>query len=439
MNKKTKVENTKSSLKKGKLTTNNEGWRTTISHPVKVKNFDTDQITLLASGIDTLYISINVEWKNKDLFEFLSGRKKLAQETRQEVNATLTPDDNENKWHCFVLPNGTKGYEWILKGNEFTMKVGNWEKPKNMPSIQAEIRSETLWHLGPKQAVGRIIGLLNELGAKIISTKPSRIDLCTDFIFPEELWLMELIRYRVTRSRYAAPHLFNEKLTGISIGKGKISARLYDKPLEIKQQSKKTWMYDIWKIDAPPDNKKIIRVEFQLRREIIKEVGIDDISDLFPHIDNLWAYCTQKWLKFRSNPGKHHTQRKTFQWWQKLQNSFSGDQRATPLIRAQAMNAKEERLFEQGYGILTSLTALNMEQIDPEGNFPPNFDIEFDYFKRLAKARQKDGISFTNFVGDKRVNYQMQRQKMFEAHEKRILFGFPCNLPVSSTENKNSK
>jgi hypothetical protein len=46
-------------------------------------------------------------------------------------------------------------------------------------------------------------------------------------------------------------------------------------------------MYDIWKLEDIPKDKKVIRVEFQLRRQAIKEVGIDTIDDLFKHPDNL--------------------------------------------------------------------------------------------------------------------------------------------------------
>ena len=90
-------------------------------------------------------------------------------------------------------------------------------------------------------------------------------------------------------------------MKGISIGKGNISARLYDKPLEIKQQSKKYWMYDVWGINKNDldDNHKIIRVEFQLRRELIKDLGANYFEDLLKGYGKIWAYCTQKWLKFQ--------------------------------------------------------------------------------------------------------------------------------------------
>ena len=86
--------------------------------------------------------------------------------------------------------------------------------------------------------------------------KPSRVDLCADILLDEKLWTKDLIDYRVTRSNYASQHFTNNQLTGIVIGKGHMMARLYDKPLEIKQKKKKEWMYDIWGISTVPEEKK---------------------------------------------------------------------------------------------------------------------------------------------------------------------------------------
>ena len=59
----------------------------------------------------------------------------------------------------------------------------------------AEIRSETLWHLGAKSAVEMIILLLLSQGGTKITLKPSRADLCVDVLLVEKFWNMELLKY----------------------------------------------------------------------------------------------------------------------------------------------------------------------------------------------------------------------------------------------------
>ena len=67
----------------------------------------------------------------------------------------------------------------------------------------------------------------------------------------------EILDFAVTKAGYDAPHRNKRKLTGISIGKGHISFKMYDKPKEIRQQSKKFWMYAVWKLKNIPRGYKM--------------------------------------------------------------------------------------------------------------------------------------------------------------------------------------
>jgi len=247
---------------------------------------------------------------------------------------------------------------WLLSNNEYTIKIGNWRAPQSVPSAIVEIRSETLWSYGFQKSVNKIVHLLKRQGVFICKVKPSRVDLCVDVLLPEKIWSSELIHYKVSRAIYTASHSAYDSLTGISIGKGAISARLYDKPLEIKQKKDKLWMYDVWGLKKVPVNTKIIRIEFQLRREIIKSTEIDNVFQLYKNVQNLWGYCTQKWLKFQSRPGKHNTQRKTHEWWEVVQNGFLGFQKPNPLVRLTACSADRRQLRYQMYGLFTSYCAI---------------------------------------------------------------------------------
>ncbi len=394
----------------------------TISPPANVKHVPIEDSKVLCSGIDTLYLAINVKWINDQLFQYLEQYKNIAIDEEREATVELKAKNDSCLFN--IQPYGTQGYQWFLLGHDYALKIGNWMKPKSRPSILAEIRSEALWSEGPRKAVRRLLHLLKGSRAEIESVKPSRVDLCLDMIFPEELWKMELIDYRVTRANYAAPHFFNSTLTGISIGKGNLSARLYDKVLEINQKSKKTWMHEIWGMNLPPDGFKIIRVEFQIRREAIKELGLDTAADLLHYSSNLWAYCTEKWLKFQNNPGKHPNQRKTFDWWKIVQKGYSNEQKACPLVRIQACCADIERLCGQIYGSSTSMLAV---KLDSEGQ-----DIETVNSEYLVEAF-KDGLTnkaitdakLNKDVMKKRARYDRRKAKVRAAYRMRKELGLP--------------
>jgi hypothetical protein len=90
-------------------------------------------------------------------------------------------------------------------------------------------------------------------------------------------------------------------VSGFSIGKGDIVARIYDKTLEISK-SGKDWLYDLWGIGR---DVRVWRVEFQLRREALKEFAIETLDDLINRMQGLWNYCVNDWLSVRTVGNKN--------------------------------------------------------------------------------------------------------------------------------------
>lgn len=327
----------------------------TISHPSNVKN-------ILASGVDSLVISLSLVWKDTSLFVVLDEAKEKAMKYSIDYSGEIKHFNPGEVWPFTIKPHGTKGFSWIVSGSDFTYKIANSLEPGSRPNVMVEIRSEALWRLGTEKAIKISLGLLEANRGCIIEAKISRLDLCCDFLLHDKHWSQSLMDYAVTRATDFTPYYTHKKLTGIRIGKDIISARLYDKALEIKQQSKKYWMYDIWGINEPPQGKKIIRIEFQLRREVLKQLGLKNVEDLFQKIDEAWAYCTKKWLKFQDRPGLHHTQRSTLKWYEEIQDGFNGVQGAEPLVREKAISSDKQRLMQQANGLIVALHAIDQEE-----------------------------------------------------------------------------
>lgn len=389
--------------------------------------------TPLASGFDTIVIAIDVKWKDKTFFEYLEELKTLAVKEEKETAVAISdPKTQETIWMGVIKPHGTKGYEWNLSNSDFSMLIGKWSEPRSRPSIMVHISSEAIWRSGPREIVSFLLKLIELAGGIIISAKASRIDLSLDLTFPRKKWNAKLIEHRVTRANYAAPHFFNITMTGISIGKGNLSARLYDKPLEIQQKSNKIWMFDIWNIESLPDHLLIVRIEFQIRREVIKDLGLNSIESVFDCCENLWAYCTKRWLKFQNNTGKHHTQRKTFRWWKVVQDNFLGVQNAHPLIRCKSINPQKDQLSSQAYGAFRSFIALRSEELE----LPMNYDVTSKKAIRhlLTFIKEKDLNDFilSMDVNDKRSKYHRATEKLIKANVERAKHGFP--EPVEDTD-----
>lgn len=373
----------------------------TISHPSKVKN-------ILASGVDSLVMSMDIDWKDTLLFVVLDEAKEKAKQYSLDYQGHIKHFNPHEVWPFTIKPHGTKGFSWILNGSDFSYKIANSPAPSSRPNVMIEIRSEALWRLGPEEVIKIALSLIEVNGGHIIEAKLSRVDLCLDFLMPEELWSQLLMEYSVTRATDFSPYYRHMKLTGIRIGKGHISARLYDKPLEIQQQSGKVWMFDIWGIKKVPEGAKIIRIEFQLRREVLKDLGLKNIDDLLPKIDGAWAYCTKNWLKFQDRPGLHHTQRTTFDWYQEIQEGFRGVQMAEPLVRNKAIQIDKRRLMQQANGLITAIHAINQEETRAVHDAPVKMNDCLASYIHELKQNPLDPSDIQCKVARKRSRYHRE-------------------------------
>ncbi len=394
---------------------NSIGGRTTISPPAKICKEDQNTPKVLASNIDTLVLSLYIKWKNQYFFSSLDEAKSIAQIGKSDYSLPFVIDEKVFEEYAFdVKPHGSQGYEWILNNSEYSLLVGNWIFPQSRPSIMITIRSETLWYKGPRQAVHFITSFLKKFGAEIDDIKVSRIDPCVDLLIPENKWNEDILKYKVTRATADKTFRSHKNLDGIMIGKGMISARLYDKPQEIKQQSNKTWFYDIWGFNEVPKNFKIIRIEFQLRREIIKQLGIKHVHNLFDLIQEIWAYCTKEWLKFQNNPEKQSHQRKILDWWRIVQNGFNNIPAGSPLVRRNAIKADQNKICLQTIGFLSSFAALELQngfRLDAENI---NLIETFDAFRKYVIENNLMQERFSELVTNKKAKYQRLRKETLD-------------------------
>ena len=202
-------------------------------------------------------------------------------------------------------------------------------------------------------------------------------------------------------------------------------ARLYDKALEIRTQSKKYWMYEIWKVPVIPEGAKGTRMEFQVRREALMELGIDTVWDLFDHPGNLWSYLTNKWLKFQDDPQQDFRWQNPLPFWRTVQNGFLGMQGCNPLIRAQAVQSDKKKIAQQLMGQLTSLIAID----DETGDITPGLEVDLtDHLQKVIDSARLLELSPKDLgekVRRKLCRYARRKDKYEAAQKEREALGFP--------------
>jgi hypothetical protein len=317
-------------------------------------NYVDDSTCIYRTGIDSIYLS----WSGKlseEYDEILSGLKDRAQSPKlnEQSQAILQLLD-----HRFEVSDKGRGrFPFVIRDNWFDIQISR-RHATAMPLATAQIRSEVLSKSGYRLAVKKLELLISIIG-EVNQQKISRIDICADFYTDYHLDVIRPIAWVMKALDYVVHHI-GPKLSGFSFGMGGcLSGRLYDKYLEI-QKSHKTFFYQLWQERGWLGELPVWRLEFQFRREVLREMGITSTNDLDKNLDGLWQYACQKWLRLTlpSNTDTAKTRWPEHPLWIALKNAHFNEQNVKPLHRTRKERLpSEEFLYVNGMGAFTSLMA----------------------------------------------------------------------------------
>jgi hypothetical protein len=383
----------------------------TISPPANVKREIGEAPRVVASGIDSLYLALHVRWRDRCFFDWLTSLQQAAQDEDRDMVDAIKPTDGTADWKFAINPRGVQGYASILTSAAMTWKVGHWLEPMSRPGLVVELRSEALWTHQPGPLVARVLALVEMVGGEVMDVLVSRADLCVDMLLTHETWEPLSKKNFVSRSRKGAWHWEGDATNGFSLGKGDVSARLYDKVREIKAVSEKWWMFDIWRLPRDLSGHDVIRVEFQLRREAVKQMKAGSYVDLERELPAIWRYCTDTWLRVVDDASQHHTQQHLLPWWERVQVGLKGAQEATASVRETAIQGSIDRYARMAVSALIGLEAL----VQPDGAIMESEELDLEStVQNLVHLVARTNITpkeFTARVEEKRAKIRRDAEK----------------------------
>lgn len=265
----------------------------------------------LANGLDTLKISFWIKWEDES---FLDELETLKRQVQLSEHLSSLPYHCPGGFDWNVDRTGTKLFTYRLLSGDLTLLVNTRSTEGNIPNIRLEIGSQSCWMPSYNEIYERFQKWISALGGKITKEIISEVHLTADIIgIAIADTGIDNREYWVSQSQYFSIYNQGRKLSGMSIGKGDTRLRIYDKVLELHQSHHKQETFSkIWKTKTF-DEKPVTRVEFQIRRPILKDfrkndsdiTGIDTYNDLTTSLPQLWEYCTQTWSKHCSTPVDH--------------------------------------------------------------------------------------------------------------------------------------
>jgi len=320
-------------------------------------NSNPEKITPLLFGVDSLYLSfpgdLSEAWERQ--FEHL---KLLAQSESEKEQALAQLKVGE---HLFeVSDHGAKRFPYILADNCYLIKFSS-TRAKSLPLAQVQISSEYLAAVGVEAATANLCGIIAQFGDVQAQPGISRADVFLDFICTVDFDELDQNCW-VTRANLLAKYYdrrIPQPFTGWVVGQGgDLSSRLYEKTVEIVHKSRKAFFFELWQPQGWQAGDKVWRQEFQLRREVLKQLGIHAVPDLLRLQGELWRYLTEDWLRLAiPNPNDAtRTRWATHPVWQAIAQVPPTGQPRLSRFRPQRL-PRDEWMLVNGLGGLTSFMA----------------------------------------------------------------------------------
>lgn len=229
-------------------------------------NAPADRPRLLASGVDSLYVSYYLDLTRGRLNLDDLERHKLRLQDARGVEFAKVQLGSET---FAVLPYGRSPYRWLLRNEVFEIALSE----KASPCCHVQFFSEGLWTQGWHAAAARFDLWRESMALRHVAPEVvSRADWAFDYDVPviDFDW-----NQFVSRSRKDSAHRFQREVQTFTFGRGDVVIRVYDKVAEIAERSQKHWFHQIWK-----QAEHVWRVEFQVRRDRLHDGGIDTLDDL---------------------------------------------------------------------------------------------------------------------------------------------------------------
>jgi hypothetical protein len=320
-------------------------------------NYNPETFKALRYGVDSLYVSypgvLSEEWDHK-----LSDLKALAQSENEFEQATAQIVIGE---HLFEVRDKGRGrFAYVLVDNCYHLQASN-KNSKVLPLVYVQISSEYLSSVGVEQAEQSLRYIINTLGLVNEPANISRVDLFVDFTAELRMDTFDPLQDWITRTLSIDLHYRHNQFSGWSFGMGgNIGARLYNKLLEIEKKSRKFYLCELWQAAGWDTAAQVWRMEFEAKRDALKELGIYKLDNLLHLQSALWIYLTQDWLRL-AVPTPNDTNRTrwpTHPLWEQITNVFKQESDQPKLQRfTPARLPADERLFVHGMGGLTSFMA----------------------------------------------------------------------------------
>jgi len=221
------------------------------------------------SGLDTIEACYYLRRKPEADFDFeaLTIIKEHLQANPREKFAQVEIGGQMIGVHRY----GSKsGFPLVLEDSLFKIQCGEF----NSPSFYVTFKSEALWRHGAARLHRAFLDWATAAGLQQLRPESmSRVDFTFDYYLPNVDFDEDSV---LSLSAKTARYREDSEVQTLVFGKSDVVLRIYDKVAEIEQKSLKVWFYDLWGL-----KENVWRIEWQVRKDVLRRHSIRTFDDLF--------------------------------------------------------------------------------------------------------------------------------------------------------------
>ncbi len=396
---------------------------------------------LLTYGIDTLVLNVRYTDKNlqpvkRELDEVLALRLDQLQYEARHAEVAVASDWLFKDTVLFVEPTGAgRQWRWRLTCRYLTLTVS----PGRFNDLIAQVRlaSEYLWQEAwAGDALSQVHDLLMSIFGEYILPQASEVHLCADLMgydFSQVDYEQHFVtRVRKNSSIYAlgveGVSLDNHRVSTLQFSShaSPLSCSIYNKTLEIKQKSHKTFFYDLWCVGLPAPSggqwdgeSDVWRVEFRFKRDFLHQLTspIEGAYVLLDQLSALWTYAAGSlaggsdglpdgWLRYvLPSEDSNRSRWPVHPAWEVVQAAFlePGPDHPGAVVRYRVREKNLERGVAATVGYLSTLAAwLGGEYVAPESDLSMVLQWLYSSGSDYLDVKQRD---FIEEVKKKQLRY----------------------------------
>ena len=259
------------------------------------------------------------------------------------------------------LKNKGPYFAYKMEYGELTVMIADRQSAiRKIPNVVMRANGEACLGYGAESCLKHGRDFIASLGGLITKEKLSRVDIALDM--PGVGMRDFLAAFKEERYICRAKSLGFTKSNGLTLkfGESPLLLRIYDKLAETQKCANPRKAFDMemrrWNGMIPD---QAARVEFELRREALKERGIDSVDDYFKKRADLVNYLVREWFRFTTESvdreNKNQSRAEVLPLWKDVQTAFESWAGSPAGCSLEPLNLEAvdvTQLFKQALGVI---------------------------------------------------------------------------------------